>query len=99
MTYLILWRSRFEWSYRRTLKLSCTVLLPGITVSFSGVNSTVSIPNFMSHASIPEALRATKQIPRDLVRVSIGLEDVDDLIADLSEAIERATSNRTTTCV
>jgi cysteine-S-conjugate beta-lyase len=61
-----------------------------ITVSFGGVNSTISLPNYMSHASIPAHLRQQKSIPADLVRVSVGAEDVDDLIDDLSQAFEFA---------
>ena len=58
-----------------------------ITVSFGGVNSTISLPNYMSHASIPAHLRQQKTIPADLVRVSVGAEDVDDLLEDLGAAI------------
>ena len=61
-----------------------------ITVSFGGVNSTISLPNYMSHASIPESVRHLKSIPRDLVRVSVGAEDVDDLLDDLGQAFEFA---------
>jgi len=61
-----------------------------ITVSFGGVNSTISLPNYMSHASIPQHLRQQKSIPADLVRVSVGAEDVDDLVDDLSQAFEFA---------
>ncbi len=63
-----------------------------ITVSFGGVNSTVSLPNYMSHASIPEHLRTQKQIPRDLVRLSVGIEAPQDLIADLEQAFNTAGS-------
>jgi len=61
-----------------------------ITVSFGGVNSTISLPNYMSHASIPQHLRQQKSIPADLVRISVGAEDVDDLVEDLSQAFEFA---------
>jgi cystathionine beta-lyase len=62
-----------------------------ITVSFGGVNSTISLPNYMSHASIPQHLRQQKSIPADLVRISVGAEDVEDLIDDLGAAFELAT--------
>jgi hypothetical protein len=42
----------------------------------------------MSHASIPGALRERLAPPSDLVRISVGIEDVDDLIADLSQAFQ-----------
>ena len=61
-----------------------------ITVSFGGVNSTISLPNYMSHASIPAHLRRQKSIPADLVRISVGAEDVDDLIDDLRQGFETA---------
>ena len=61
-----------------------------ITVSFGGVNSTISLPNYMSHASIPAHLRQQKSIPADVVRISVGAEDVDDLIEDLNAAFQVA---------
>ncbi len=61
-----------------------------ITVSFGGVNSTISLPNYMSHASIPAHLRQQKSIPADLVRISVGAEDADDLLEDLEQAFEFA---------
>jgi cystathionine beta-lyase len=61
-----------------------------ITVSFGGVNSTISLPNYMSHASIPAHLRQQKSIPADLVRISVGAEDVEDLVDDLGQAFEFA---------
>jgi len=61
-----------------------------IAVSFGGVNSTISLPSYMSHASIPAHLRQQKGIPADLVRISVGAEDVDDLVDDLDQAFEFA---------
>lgn len=59
-----------------------------ITVSFGGLQSSVSLPGRMSHASVPEHVASQRQLPADLVRLSVGIEDADDLIADLSEALE-----------
>ncbi len=59
-----------------------------ITVSFGSVNSLISLPGSMSHASIPSNVRATRQMPVDLVRISVGIENVQDLISDLRQAIE-----------
>jgi cysteine-S-conjugate beta-lyase len=58
-----------------------------IAVSFGSVGSTISLPCRMSHASIPDHLRAQLAPPIDLVRVSVGIEDVDDLLADLRAAL------------
>jgi cystathionine beta-lyase len=57
-----------------------------ITVSFGSVNSSISLPYFMSHSSIPPELREKSCFPHDLVRLSVGIEDAQDLIADLEQA-------------
>jgi cysteine-S-conjugate beta-lyase len=59
-----------------------------IAVSFGSVGSTISLPFRMSHASIPDALRDRLAPPSDLVRLSVGIEDVDDLIEDLESAFD-----------
>ncbi|KAG4915860.1 hypothetical protein JHK87_053417 [Glycine soja] len=58
-----------------------------ITVSFGSVKSLISMPCFMSHASIPAAVREARGLTEDLVRISVGIEDVNDLIADLGNAL------------
>jgi cystathionine beta-lyase len=57
-----------------------------IAVSFGSVGSTISLPCHMSHASIPPSLRGRLGPPSDLVRLSVGIEDRDDLIDDLKRA-------------
>ena len=61
-----------------------------IAVSFGSVGSVISLPCHMSHASVPKALRGQLAPPPDLIRLSVGIEDVDDLIEDLVQAFERA---------
>ncbi len=61
-----------------------------ITVSFGSINSSLSLPSRMSHASVPEELRKHRTLPSDLVRLSVGIEDVEDLIADLEQAFNAA---------
>ena len=56
--------------------------------SLGGVESLVSHPITMTHASIPEAERLKLGITDSLIRLSIGIEDIDDLLADLSQALE-----------
>lgn len=58
--------------------------------SLGGVESLVSHPWTMSHASIPEPLRRTAGITPELVRLSVGIEDSADLIGDLDQALEAA---------
>jgi cystathionine beta-lyase len=58
-----------------------------ISVSFGCVNSLISMPCRMSHASIDAATRASRNMPEDVVRLCVGIEDVDDLIDDLRAAL------------
>ena len=69
--------------------VECTKLFK-VTVSFGNVISLISLPCFMSHASIPAEVRAARGLPDDLVRISAGIEDVGDLIADLKQAMDKA---------
>ena len=63
-----------------------------IAVSFGSVASQISLPCYMSHASIPAAVRAERGLPDDLVRISAGVEDPLDLLRDLERAfLETAT--------
>ena len=66
-----------------------------IAVSFGSVGSTISLPCRMSHASIPESRRDQLAPPEHLVRLSVGIEDVDDLIDDLGQALSVAMESRT----
>jgi cystathionine beta-lyase len=59
-----------------------------VAVSFGSVGSTVSLPCRMSHASVPFAVRRARALPEDLVRLSIGIEDPDDLLTDLAGGID-----------
>ncbi len=60
-----------------------------ISVSFGSVSSTISVPVKMSHASLPPELAALRPIPESLLRLSIGIEDVGDLIEDLGRCLEQ----------
>ena len=61
-----------------------------VTVSFGNTSSLVSLPCFMSHASIPPEVRKARGLPDDLVRISAGIEAKQDLIADLEQAMTKA---------
>ncbi|HEX5868080.1 MAG TPA: cystathionine gamma-synthase [Beijerinckiaceae bacterium] len=56
--------------------------------SLGGVESLIEHPAIMTHASVPPEVRATLGIDDGLVRLSVGIEDSDDLIADLKSALE-----------
>jgi cystathionine gamma-lyase/homocysteine desulfhydrase len=55
--------------------------------SLGAVESLISVPAQMTHASIPAERRAELGIGDGLVRISVGIEDVEDLIEDLTEAL------------
>jgi len=55
--------------------------------SLGGVESLVSHPAVMTHAAVPEKERQSMGITDGLVRLSVGIEDVEDLIADLDRAL------------
>jgi cystathionine gamma-lyase len=56
--------------------------------SLGGVESLIEHPAIMTHASLPEDVRANLGIDEGLVRLSVGIENVDDLIAELKHALE-----------
>lgn len=55
--------------------------------SLGGVESLANHPALMTHASIPEDKRKETGITDDLVRLSVGIEDIDDLLGDLEQAL------------
>jgi len=66
-----------------------TVRLHALAESLGGVETLISHPATMTHASVPPDRRAAIGITDGLVRISAGLEDVEDLKEDLSQALER----------
>ncbi len=54
--------------------------------SLGGVESLIEVPSLMTHASVPREVRERTGIMDNLVRFSVGIEDVDDLIEDLENA-------------
>ena len=61
--------------------------------SLGGVKSLVSHPAQMTHQSIPAAKRKSSGVTDSLVRLSVGLEEAEDLISDLEQAFEKAITN------
>lgn len=81
-------------SHERSRLLVEALELFTIAVSFGGVHSQASLPGHMSHAAVPAAERRDHGFPDDLVRLSVGIEDVDDLLEDLARALAEATAER-----
>ena len=60
-----------------------------LAVSLGGVESLIEHPASMTHASVPQAQREQVGILDELVRLSVGCEDFDDLRADLDQALNK----------
>ena len=79
---------------RRTLararKLLSALRVFACAESLGGVESLAEHPAIMTHASIPPARRAALGIGDGLIRLSVGIEDVRDLIEDLEQAFAKA---------
>ena len=74
-------------SARRVLN---AVRLMALAESLGGVETLISHPATMTHAAVPAARRAALGITDSLVRISAGVEDIEDLKEDLSQALEHA---------
>jgi cystathionine beta-lyase/cystathionine gamma-synthase len=68
-------------------KLLDNVKLCSLAESLGGVETLISHPATMTHASIPREVRLQTGITDGLVRISVGIEDAEDLIADLDNAL------------
>jgi cystathionine beta-lyase/cystathionine gamma-synthase len=66
-----------------------SVRLCSLAESLGGVETLISHPATMTHASLPADERQRLGITDGLVRISVGCEDVDDLIGDLDQALAR----------
>lgn len=75
-------------SEARARRLMERVQLPLVAVSLGAVESILSYPRMMSHNGMPAEERLKRGIGDGLLRFSIGLEDPDDLIADLEQALK-----------
>jgi cystathionine beta-lyase/cystathionine gamma-synthase len=63
------------------------VKLCSLAESLGGVETLISHPASMTHASVPPDVRKKIGITDGLVRLSVGIEDVEDLVADLDQAL------------
>src|SRR6185369_1782212 len=68
-------------------RLLNSVKLHSLAESLGGVESLISPPATMTHASVPADRRAAIGITDGLVRISAGIEDIDDLMEDLTQAL------------
>jgi cystathionine beta-lyase/cystathionine gamma-synthase len=63
------------------------VKICALAESLGGVESLISLPALMTHASMPQEVRERIGITEALVRLSVGIEDVEDIVADLDQAL------------
>lgn len=76
-------------SYDKTCKFIKNLKIPILAVSLGGVESIISYPYKMSHACISEKEREKLGVNNRLLRLSVGIEDLEDLIEDISQALEK----------
>jgi len=75
-------------SYENAKRFLDRVRLCSLAESLGGVETLISHPASMTHGSVPEETRKRLGITGGLVRISVGIEDIEDLIADLDNAFE-----------
>lgn len=76
-------------SYERSKTVLESVLLFSLAESLGGVESLISHPASMTHASIPKADREAYGFTDGLLRISVGIESATDLIEDLEQALQK----------
>jgi len=69
-------------------KVLSKVQLVMFAESLGGVESLITYPAVQTHAAIPEEMRNRIGVTDTLLRLSVGIEDADDIIADLEQALE-----------
>lgn len=74
-------------NYEQAIKIVENLTLFTLAESLGGVESLAGHPASMTHASIPKKEREKTGVVDSLIRLSVGIEDVDDLISDLKQAI------------
>jgi cystathionine beta-lyase/cystathionine gamma-synthase len=76
-------------SLERASRLLNAVRLHALAESLGGVETLISHPATMTHASVPPERRAALGITDGMVRISAGVEDIDDLKEDLTQALDQ----------
>jgi cystathionine gamma-lyase/cystathionine beta-lyase len=74
-------------SLENTFKVASSFKVFSLAESLGGVESLVNHPATMTHASIPKAERDKAGVTDNLLRLSVGVEDVEDLVADIEQAL------------
>ena len=64
------------------------VRIPTLAVSLGNVDSLIQHPASMTHAAIPKEEREKAGITDNIIRISVGIENIEDLIADIDQAFD-----------
>jgi len=73
----------------QTFKLASSFHVFSLAESLGGVESLINHPATMTHASIPEKERNAAGVTDSLLRLSVGVEDIEDLLEDLKQALDK----------
>jgi cystathionine beta-lyase len=76
-------------SMEAAFKMASSLKVFSLAESLGGVESLAGHPASMTHASIPKAEREKSGVVDSLIRLSVGIEDTDDLIEDLKQAFDQ----------
>jgi cystathionine beta-lyase/cystathionine gamma-synthase len=76
-------------AYTAAKTLLDSVMVLSLAESLGGVESLISHPSSMTHASVPAERRSVLGLTDSMVRISVGIEDVEDLLADLDQALAK----------
>jgi cystathionine gamma-lyase/cystathionine beta-lyase len=71
----------------KTFKIASSFKVFTLAESLGGVESLINHPATMTHASIPKVEREKAGVVDNLLRISVGVEDIDDLLEDLDQAL------------
>jgi len=74
-------------NFEEAQKIACSTKLFALAESLGGVESLIGHPASMTHAAIPKEKREATGVVESLLRLSIGIEDAEDLIQDLHQAM------------
>lgn len=75
--------------FEAAMRFATSVKVFTLAESLGGVESLVNHPATMTHASIPKPEREKAGVVDGLLRLSVGVEDIEDLIADIAQALDK----------
>ena len=84
---------------KRTDMFMASLKLIDLAVSLGGVHTTACVPVKLSHSFLTKDERRATGITENLVRISVGIENIDDIKADLEQALKKANEDNTNTTI